>query len=168
MHGLVRCKHERGCSHARRADVSFRDVTIEIPDRKQAREWKYRHAPEACAEDFGDLKKVGELSFSVWERWLTFGARLGLAAGATRGGEGGADGKVVIERLCLSLTYVEKPFNSKVIKIFVPELRSRKVFRVSGFLCYLYMSYEHSMYISHIHVWLCKTIPSYVSLIFQY
>ena len=53
--------------------------------------------------------------------------------------------------------HVEKPFNSKVIKSFVPELRSRKVFRVSGFLCYLYMSYEHSMYISHIHVWLCNT-----------
>ena len=64
----------------------------------------------------------------------------------------GADGKVVIERLCLSLPYVEKPFNSKVIKSFVPEIRSRKCFCVSGFLCYLYMSYEHSIYISHIHV----------------
>ena len=51
---------------------------------------------------------------------------------------------------------VEKPFNSKVIKSFLPELRSRKVFRVSEFLCYLYMSYEHSMYISRIHVWLCN------------
>ena len=28
---------------------------------------------------------------------------------------------------------------------------------VSGFLCYLYMRYEHSMYISHIHVRLCNT-----------
>ena len=67
----------------------------------------------------------------------------------------GADGKVVIERLGLSLPRVKKLFNSKVIKSFVPELRSRKVFRVLGFLCYLYMSYEHSMYISRIHVWLC-------------
>ena len=41
----------------------------------------------------------------------------------------GADGKVVIERLYLS-PYVEKPFNSKVIKSFVPELRSRQVFFV--------------------------------------
>ena len=63
-----------------------------------------------------------------------------------------ADGKVVIERLCLSLPYVEKPFNSKVIKSFVPELRSRKCFCVSGFLCYLYTSYEHSMSISHIRI----------------
>ena len=49
--------------------------------------------------------------------------------------------------------YVKKPLNSKVIKRFVPELRSRKCFCVSGFLCsLLYMSYEHSMYVSHISI----------------
>ena len=49
--------------------------------------------------------------------------------------------------------YVEKPFNSKVIKSFVPELTSRKCFFcVSGILCYLCMSYEHSMSISHIRI----------------
>ena len=41
-------------------------------------------------------------------------------------------------------------FNSKVIKSFVSELRS--VFYVSGFLRYLYKSYEHSMSISHIRI----------------
>ena len=55
----------------------------------------------------------------------------------------GADGKVSIERLCLSLPSVQKPFNSKVIKSFVPELRSRKCFCVLGFLCYLYVRYRH-------------------------
>ena len=35
--------------------------------------------------------------------------------------------------------YVEEPFNSKVIKSFVPELRSHKCFCVSGFRCYVYM-----------------------------
>ena len=48
--------------------------------------------------------------------------------------------------MCLS-PYVEKPFNSKVIKSFVPELRSRKCFCVSRFLCFLcyviYVRYEH-------------------------
>ena len=44
----------------------------------------------------------------------------------------GADGKVVIDRLCLSLPYVKKPFNSKVIKSFVLELRSRKCFSCFG------------------------------------
>ena len=38
---------------------------------------------------------------------------------------------VCIKGLCVSLSpYVEKPFNSKVIKSFVPELRSRQVFFV--------------------------------------
>ena len=63
------------------------------------------------------------------------------ATGAARVG-GGADGKVSIERWYLS-SYVEKPLNSKVIKSFAPELRSRKCFCVSGFLCYLYVRYGH-------------------------
>ena len=54
---------------------------------------------------------------------------------------GGADGKVSIERLCLS-PYVEKPFNSKLIKKFrTGTKKSSSVFCVSGFLCYIY--YEH-------------------------
>ena len=76
-------------------------------------------------------KKSVELSFCLGRRRLTFGARRGLAGGAAQvffcGGR--ADGKVV----------KEKPFKSKVIKSFLPELRSCKVFRVSGFLCYRYM-----------------------------
>ena len=54
----------------------------------------------------------------------------------------GADGKVIIERLCISLPYVET-FNSKVIKGFVPELRSRYVFfmfRDSYVLCIYVMN----------------------------
>ena len=55
---------------------------------------------------------------------------------------------------------VEKPFNSKVIKSFIPELRSR-VFCVSGFLCYIYICAMDimnvlrtgmNMSISHIHI----------------
>ena len=43
----------------------------------------------------------------------------------------GADGKVSIERWYLS-PYIKKPFNSKVIKSFVPELRIRKCFLCFG------------------------------------
>ena len=39
----------------------------------------------------------------------------------------GADEEARIERMCIS-PYVEEPLNSKVIKSFVPELRSRKCF----------------------------------------
>ena len=44
----------------------------------------------------------------------------------------GVDGNVITERLCLSLPYVERPFNSKAIKSFVPELRSHKCFSCFG------------------------------------
>ena len=54
--------------------------------------------------------------------------------------------------------YIGEPLNSKVIKSFVPELRSR-VFRVSRFLCFMYIFYEHSMYISHIRIWLWYNGP---------
>ena len=54
----------------------------------------------------------------------------------------GEDGKVIIERLGISLPYVET-FNSKVINFFVPELRSRYVFfvfRNSYVLCIYVMN----------------------------
>ena len=49
--------------------------------------------------------------------------------------------------------YVEKPLNSKVIKSFVPELRSRKCF--SCFEIPKFYLYGHLMYVSHIVIsWL--------------
>ena len=52
---------------------------------------------------------------------------------------GEAEGKAKIERWYLS-PYVEKPFNSKAIKSFVPELRSRKCFSCFGIpMFYVYM-----------------------------
>ena len=109
---------------------------------------------------------LGDLKKSVVENYTPNGKGrlLGLAkarricALRTPHVMGGADGKVIIERLCISLPYVEKPFNSKVIKSFVPELRSRKCFscfRIPMFYVIIHKRYEHSMYISHIHVWLC-------------
>ena len=58
----------------------------------------------------------------------------------------GADGKVSRERLCISLLMSKNPFNSKVIKSFVPELRSRKCFCVSRFLCALWTFYIYLTY----------------------
>ena len=135
------------------ADVSFRDVKIKTPDRKYDRGRWMTLCPEALR------------IWGIWEKWVSWeldSELSGLAEADKFVRYGchtwwGADGKVIIERLSISLPYVEKPFNSKVIKSFIPELRSRKCFRVSGFLCYLYMSYEHSICVSHIHVWLCCT-----------
>ena len=64
----------------------------------------------------------------------------------------GADKKARIVPLS---PYVEKPLNSKVIKSFVPELRSRKCFLCFEipmfYVIYVYI-YEHYMSILHIHV----------------
>ena len=64
----VRCKHERRCSCTRGADVSFRDVTIKIPDRGCDLGCEWRHAPEAWAEicemsvswywDLGEARRI--------------------------------------------------------------------------------------------------------------
>ena len=69
-----------------------------------------------------------------------------------------ADGKVIIERLCISLPYVET-FNSKVIKGFVPELRSRYVFfvfRDSYVLC-IYVMKILCTFHTYPYIWLCYT-----------
>ena len=61
---------------------------------------------------------------------------------------GRADGKFIIEILCISLPYVET-FNSKVIKGFVPELRSRKCFSCFGIpMFYAYMNILCTFHIS--------------------
>ncbi len=72
--------------------------------------------------------------------------------GATRDGAG-ADEKARIERICISLPYVEEPLHSKVIKSFVPELRSRKCFSCFEIpMFYVIYIYEHYMSISHVAV----------------
>ncbi len=62
-----------------------------------------------------------------------------LVAGAARGGGGGRWKSQNRKNVYLS-PYVEKPLNSKVIKSFVPELRSRKCFSCFGIpMFYVYM-----------------------------
>ena len=114
------------------ADVSLRDVTIAQMGNR-AKECGWRHAPEARGRFCGFWKsQIVELSSASGEdSWLSLASwsqASGLVVGATHV-VGGADGKVITERLCISLPYVET-FNSKVIKGFVPELRSRYVFFV--------------------------------------
>ena len=119
--------------HAReRADVSFRDVTIKIPDRGYDQGCEWRHAPETWAEIWEKLVEI-----ETWARpdeFVRYGRRalVGLPADDVKA--------VSIEGLYLS-PYVEKPLNSKVIKIFVPELRSRKCFSCFGIPMFYVYSY---------------------------
>ena len=104
-----------------------------------------------------DLRKVCVLSFSVRRRRLTFGARRGLAVGAARGGGGGGGRwKSQHRKIVYHSSYVEKPFNSKVIKSFVPELRSRKCFLCFGIpmlsIYELWTFYVHFTYPYHGYV----------------
>ena len=145
MHGLVRRKDGRRCSCARGVDVSFRNVTIKIPEEDMTRDVR-----DVTLRKRGlKFEKKQFVEIETWakrDEFVGYGRRTWF----------GADGKVSIERLCLT-PYVEKPFNSKVIKSFVPELRSLQCFRVSVFLCYIWTFYEHYMYVSHIHVCVCYT-----------
>ena len=107
---------------------------------------------------WGIWKKSVELSLAVRRRRrLTFASSQWPCGGCHTCLWGEVDGKASIERLCLS-PYVKKPLNSKVIKSFVPELRSRKCFscfRITMF----YVTYEHYMYVSYIRIWLWYTWP---------
>ena len=101
-----------------REDVSFREVKIKIPDRKYDLGMWMTSCTGSVRGGF----------WGIWEKWVSW------VPGSEEDGWlsgphvlGGGDGKVSIEICCLS-PYVEKPLNSKVIKSFVPELRSRKCF----------------------------------------
>ena len=127
--------------------VSFTDVKIKIPGPEDVNYVMHR---KRARRILGDLKKRSvELSWELdtGREGSTFGARRGQtnlgATGAARDGVGGGeDGKARIERMCISLPYVET-FNSKLIKGFVPELRRRYVFfvfRDSYVLCIYVMN----------------------------
>ena len=153
MHGLVRYKLERRCWRACGEDMSFTDVKIKVSDRK-VDQWMWMMWCTGSARGgFGGFEKVSWVLRSEEEGWLLL-ARNGLVAGATRV-EGGAYGKASIQRLCLS-PYVEIPFNAKVIKSFVPELRSRKCFSCFGIpMFYVYMLRTFYVRFTYPDIWLC-------------
>ena len=80
--GYLRATLTQVLTPTRRADVSLRDVTIAQMGNR-AREYEWRHAPEARAEDLGDFEK-SQLSWELdTEReGSTFGARWGMRWGA--------------------------------------------------------------------------------------
>ena len=109
------------------ADGSLRDVTIaHIGSRVTECGW--RHAPEERG-GFGEILKKSV----SWDETCVGGRRLVFACSQRPLWRvphmlgWGAEEKARIERMCISLPYVET-FNSKVIKGFVPEQRSRYVF----------------------------------------
>ena len=108
--------------------------------------WEWRHAPEARAEDLvGFWRKSVSCELDSERKRSTFrphwGQRNLCATGAAR--DGGGRWKSHHRKIVYLSPYVEEPLNSKVIKGFVPELRSRYVFfvfRDSYVLCIYVMN----------------------------
>ena len=99
-------------------------------------------------------RKLVELRTGQWTRRVDF-RLLAEALGTCRTRWGGGRWKSQKRKIEPLSPYVEERLNPKVIKRFVPELRIRKCFRVSRFLCCMYIYYGHSMYVSHIAIsWL--------------
>ena len=148
MHGLLRCNINTGV-HARsgRADVSLRWET-ELHSANG-------HAPEARG-GFGEIFKKSVSRVETWHRTrrLTFACSRRPWAGVARDAGGGESRWKSQDRKIVSLSpYVEKPLNSKVIKSFVPEPRSRKCFSCfESPMFYVIYIYEHYMSISRIVV----------------
>ena len=153
MHGLLRWNIKAGVhAHVRGADVSLRDVTIaEMGNRVTECGW--RHAPEARGGFWEILKKVSRVETRHQTRRLTFACSRRPWSGAAR--DGGDRWKSRNWKIVPLSPYVEKPLNSKVIKSFVPELRSRKCFSCFEIQCsmwYMYIFYEHYISTSHIRI----------------
>ena len=96
------------------------------------------------AEDLGDFEKINELSSASGDNgWLSLARRSqasGLVASTTRVVGGGGRWKSQNRKNVYLSPYVEEPLNSKVIKSFVPELRSRKCFSCFDIpMFYVYM-----------------------------
>ena len=156
VHGLLRCNINTGVHpRMRGADVSLRDVTV-APMENGDGECEWRHAPEARVGISGILKKVSWVESCLGRRRLTFTCSRRPWSGVAR--DGGAKKKKSLNRKNVYLSpYFEEPLNSKVIKSFVPERRSRKCFSYFKIpMFYVYVN-EHSMSISRISVYVYDT-----------
>ena len=125
--------------------MSLRDVTIAWDGKRwlaSANDVTHRKR----AEDLGNLKKVSWDETCLVGRWLVFtcSRRPLCRCHVCWWGRWKSQNRKIVP---LS-PYVEEPLNSKVIKGFIPEQRSRKCF--SCFEIPIFYLYGHSMYVSHI------------------
>ena len=156
VHGLLRCNIYAGV-YARGRNGRVPQRCYNSPDGKRGHRVRVTPRTGSARRILRILKKSVELSpVSGEDGWLSL-ARGGLATGAH---EMGCRWKSQNRKNVYLSPYVE-PLNSKVIKSFVPELRSRKCFScfeiTPMFDVYIY---KHYMSISHIRIWLWYTTRS--------
>ena len=155
VHGLLRCNINAGVNAlARRKRVTQR--CHNSPDGKRGYRVRVTSRTGSAWRIWGILKKsVSWVEFYLGRRRLAFACSRKPCGGCRTRWRGWADGKARIERMCISLPYVES-FNSKVIKGFVPEPRSRKCF----FLCFeIPMFYAYMLWT--FFFFLCFGIPMF-------
>ena len=136
-------------THAGGADVSLRDVTIaQMGNGAKERGW--RHAPEVRGGFGGFWKR--ELSWVLLrEKTVDFRLLTG-ALWRVRTRSGGRWKSQNRKNVYLS-PYVEEPLNSKVIKSFVPEQRSRKCFSCFEIpMFYVYMLWSLCPFHSYLYL----------------
>ena len=135
----------------------------------------WRHAPEVCGGFWEVLKKsVSRVKTRHRTRRVDF-RLLAEALGRCRTRWGWGRWKNQNRKIVPLSPYVEKPLNSKVIKSFVPELRSRKCFscfEIPMFYIYIYINipctFRIFMYMAMVHLWhyLCWDSVSLFSFFF--
>ena len=135
------------------ADVSLRDVTIAQMG-NGARECGWRHAPEARGTFWGFWKSwVLSREKMVGFRLLAEARPVALWRMPHVLREEGRWKSQNIKNVYLS-PFVEEPLNSKVIKSFVPELRSRKCFSCFEIpMFYVYMLWTFSVRFAYPGIW---------------
>ena len=117
----------------------------------RTRGWEWRHARKI----WGDLKKVS-WELDTKQEASTFRARRGQTSlrAMDTAWDGGRWKSQNRKNVYLS-PYVEEPLNSKVIKSFVPELRSRKCFSCFGIpTFYVYMLWTFYVHFTYPYIWL--------------
>ena len=114
-------------------------------------QWIWMTSSEARAQRIlGILKKsVSRVESCLGRRRLTFACSQRPWAGVARDGGGGVRWKIQNRKNVYLSPYVEETLNSKVIKSFVPKLRSRKCFscfEIPMFYVYIWTLYVHFAY----------------------
>ena len=155
MHGLLWCNINTGVdASAGGADVLLRDVTI-ARNGKQGYTVRMTSRTGSARRILGDFEKVSRVETCLGRKRLAFACSRRPSAGFARDGGGGGRWKSQNRKIVPLSPYVEKPLNSKVIKSFVPELRSRKCFscfEIPMFgVIYIWTLYIH---FTHSRIWL--------------
>ena len=142
-------------TRSRGADVSLRDVTIAQMGNR-ATECKWRHAPEAPRGFWKFWRKSSWVESCLGRRHLIFACSRRPCDECARDGVG--RWKSQNRKNVYLSPYVEEPLNSKLIKIFASDLRSRKCFSCFEIpIFYVYMLWTFYVRFAYLYLAMVHT-----------